>query len=61
MKGLAIALEFDSEQEASRIVDRAAKVGLLLTAEGAVVLLLPPLTMTNDLAEEGLSILRACA
>lgn len=61
LKGMAIALEFDSEQEASRIVERANKAGLLLTAEGAVVLLLPPLTMTRDVAEKGLSILRACA
>jgi acetylornithine/succinyldiaminopimelate/putrescine aminotransferase len=61
VKGMAIALEFDSEQEASSIVERAAKVGLLLTAEGAIILLLPPLTMTKDVAEKGLSILRACA
>ncbi len=50
-----------SEQEASRIVERAAKAGLLLTADGAIVLLLPPLTMTKNVAEKGLSILRACA
>jgi acetylornithine/succinyldiaminopimelate/putrescine aminotransferase len=61
VKGMAIALEFDSEQEASRIVERAAKAGLLLTTEGAIILLLPPLTMTKNLAEKGLSILRACA
>ena len=61
VKGLAIALEFDSEQEASRIVERAAKAGLLLTTEGNAVLLLPPLTMTKNVAEKGLSILRACA
>ena len=58
---MAIALEFDSEQEASRIVERAAKVGLLLTAEGGIILLLSPLTMTKNVAEKGLSILRACA
>jgi adenosylmethionine-8-amino-7-oxononanoate aminotransferase len=61
MKGMAIALEFDSAQEASRIVEQAIKKGLLLTAEGAIVLLMPPLTMTKNVAEEGLSILRACA
>ena len=61
VKGMAIALEFDSEEEASRIVERAAKVGLLLTAEGGIILLLPPLTMTKNVAEKGLSILRACA
>jgi acetylornithine/succinyldiaminopimelate/putrescine aminotransferase len=61
MKGLAIALEFDSEQEASRLVERATKAGLLLTSEGAIVLLLPPLTMAKDAAEKGLAILRACA
>ena len=61
VKGMAIALEFDSERKASRIVERAAKAGLLLTTEGNVVLLLPPLTMTKNVAEEGLSILRACA
>jgi hypothetical protein len=33
----------------------------LLTADGAIVLLLPPLTMTKNVAEKGLSILRACA
>jgi acetylornithine/succinyldiaminopimelate/putrescine aminotransferase len=61
VKGLAIALEFASEQEASSMVERATKAGLLLTAEGAIVLLLPPLTMTKNVAEKGLSILRACA
>ena len=61
IKGMAIALEFDSEKEASRIVERAAKAGLLLTADGAIVQLLPPLTMTKNVAEKGLSILRACA
>ena len=61
VKGLAIALEFDSEQEASRVVQRALKAGLLLTAEGATILLLPPLTMSQNLAEKGLSILRTCA
>jgi len=61
VKGLALALEFDSEQEASRIVERATKAGLLLTAEGAIVLLLPPLTMTKNVAEKGLSLLRASA
>jgi acetylornithine/succinyldiaminopimelate/putrescine aminotransferase len=61
VKGLAIALEFGSEQEAARIVEQTAKLGLLLTAEGTIVLLLPPLTMTKDVAEKGLSILRACA
>jgi hypothetical protein len=55
VKGLAIALEFDSEQEASRIVERAAKAGLLLTAQDEIVLLLPPLTMTKNVAEKGLS------
>ena len=60
VKGMAIALEFDSEREASRIVEQAANAGLLLTAEGAIVLLLPPLTTTNNVAEKGLSILRAC-
>lgn len=61
VKGLAIGLEFDSEQEASRIVERAAKAGLLLTSDRAIVLLLPPLTMSENVAEKGLSVLRACA
>jgi len=61
VKGLAIALEFDSEQAASRIVERAAKAGLLLTSDCEIVQLLPPLNMSRALAEEGLSILRACA
>jgi len=61
VKGLAIALEFDSEQEASRFVERAIRAGVLLTAEDAIVLLLPPLTMTKKVAEKGLSVLRACA
>jgi acetylornithine/succinyldiaminopimelate/putrescine aminotransferase len=58
---MAIALEFDSEKESSRIVERAAKVGLLLTADDAIILLLPPLTITKNVAEKGLSLLRACA
>jgi adenosylmethionine-8-amino-7-oxononanoate aminotransferase len=61
VKGLAIALEFESEKEASRIVERASKKGLLMTTEGATILLLPPLTMTKNVAENGLSILRTCA
>lgn len=61
VQGLAIALEFDSDQEASGIVERATKAGVLLTAEGAIVLLLPPLTMTKNVAEKGLALLRACA
>jgi adenosylmethionine-8-amino-7-oxononanoate aminotransferase len=61
VKGLAIALEFDSEREASRLVERATKAGVLLTAEGPIVLLLPPLTMTKNVAEKGLALLRACA
>ena len=61
VKGLAIALEFETEQEASRIVERATKNGLLLTSEGPVVLLLPPLTIGRNVAEKGLSILSACA
>ena len=61
VKGLAIALEFNSEQDASRIVERAAKAGLLLTTEGNAVLLLPPLSMSKQVAEKGLAILRACA
>jgi adenosylmethionine-8-amino-7-oxononanoate aminotransferase len=61
VKGLAIALEFGSEQEATSIVERATKAGVLLSAEGATILLLPPLTMTKQVAEKGLSLLRACA
>ena len=61
VKGMAMALEFDSEQQASRIVERAAKAGLLLTSEGNAVLLLPPLSMSKQVAEKGLAILRACA
>jgi len=61
VRGLAIALEFRSEQEALRIVERAIRAGVLLTAEGSIVLLLPPLTMSEKVAEKGLSILRACA
>ena len=52
LKGMAIALEFDSEQEASRIVERAVKAGLLLTTEGNVVLVLPPLTVTKALRKK---------
>lgn len=61
MKGMAIALEFDSEKEASRLVGRASRKGLLLTVDGPIILMLPQLTVTKDLVRKGLSILRACA
>jgi acetylornithine/succinyldiaminopimelate/putrescine aminotransferase len=61
VKGLAIALEFDSEKQASGIVERAAKKGLLTTTEENTILVLPPLTMTRSAAAKGLAILRACA
>jgi acetylornithine/succinyldiaminopimelate/putrescine aminotransferase len=61
IRGLAIALDFASQREASRIVKRAAGLGLLLTSQDKTILLLPPLTISKSLAAEGLSMLRTCA
>jgi len=61
IKGLAIGLELPSEREATRMVKRAAELGLLLSSQDTTILLLPPLTISKNLAAEGLSILRACA
>lgn len=61
IRGLAIALDFASQREASRIVKRAAELGLLLTSQDKTILLLPPLTISKSLAAEGLSMLRTCA
>ena len=61
IKGLAIAPDFASEREATRIVKQAAEQGLLLSSQDTTILLLPPLTISKSLAAEGLAMLRACA
>lgn len=57
MQGLAIGIEVSSERYASRIEERCRKRGLLLTTEGATVLLLPALDITRAAARKGLDIL----
>jgi acetylornithine/succinyldiaminopimelate/putrescine aminotransferase len=60
VKGLAIALEFQSARYASKLQDKCRKNGLILTSAGeSTVLLLPALNMDRKTARKGLDILEA--
>jgi len=59
-RGLAWGVEFHDPQRATRICRRAFERGLLLETSGAhgeVVKLLPPLTVTENELDEGLTVL----
>ena len=61
VQGLAIALEFESEDTVSDLEDACLEKGLLVTdAGGEILLLLPPLTIESEVAESGLDILESC-
>jgi 4-aminobutyrate aminotransferase-like enzyme len=59
--GLAISVDVGSERRAERIRSACQRRGLLLTTQGAKLLLLPPLTIGEGTARRGLDILQASA
>ena len=59
--GLAIGIDLRDEKAAERLARRCRRTGLLVSPEGATVLLIPALTIDAKTAEEGLDILEACA
>jgi acetylornithine/succinyldiaminopimelate/putrescine aminotransferase len=62
VQGLAIALEFTQKDAVSDLEDACQRKGLLVTDSGEnILLLLPPLTIEQEVAERGLDILEACA
>ena len=57
-RGLAIALRFENKKYPEELVDRCRKSGLLISeSSDGTLLILPPLTITRQTAEEGLNIL----
>jgi acetylornithine/succinyldiaminopimelate/putrescine aminotransferase len=59
--GLAIGIEMDGEKSASDLAKRCRAKGLLVSPEGATVLLIPALNVDRKAATRGLDILEACA
>ncbi|HMC57505.1 MAG TPA: aminotransferase class III-fold pyridoxal phosphate-dependent enzyme [Gemmatimonadaceae bacterium] len=59
MRGLAIAVDVRNEDFASAVADRCRQNGLLLTAQDALLMLLPALNIDRATAKEGLDILEA--
>ncbi|HEX3583558.1 MAG TPA: aminotransferase class III-fold pyridoxal phosphate-dependent enzyme, partial [Thermoanaerobaculia bacterium] len=59
VKGLAIAIEFDDSARAERLVTRARKNGLLITADEEIVQIFPALNIDRLTADEGLDRLAA--
>jgi 4-aminobutyrate aminotransferase-like enzyme len=57
VRGLAIGVDVGEEEYAKRIRERCRRNGLLISAEGATLLLLPALTIGRRAADEGLDIL----
>jgi 4-aminobutyrate aminotransferase len=61
VQGLAIGLEFESEETVSKLEDACQEKGLLVTDAGEeILLLLPPLTIGARVADRGLDILESC-
>lgn len=61
VQGLAIGLEFESEDTVSDLEEACLEKGLLVTDAGEeILLLLPPLNMEARVAERGLDILESC-
>jgi 4-aminobutyrate aminotransferase-like enzyme len=60
VKGLAIAVELGDETYVERVGRKARDRGLLLSAEGDTLMLLPALTIDRATAAEGLDILERC-
>lgn len=59
--GLAIAVEFGEESDyASQLGGRCRDAGLLVAAEGNLLMMFPALTIDREVAAEGLDILERC-
>lgn len=61
IQGLAVAVDLHSEEDASNLQTKCRRGGLLITAEGSAVLLLPTLNISREVAKRGLDILEMCA
>jgi acetylornithine/succinyldiaminopimelate/putrescine aminotransferase len=61
IRGMAIGVEFDDEDYVEQIHQRASDAGLLFSAEGSTLLLLPALNISRKVAGQGLDILARCA
>jgi 4-aminobutyrate aminotransferase-like enzyme len=55
-KGFAIGIEVEDEDYASEVGDTCRENGLLVSAEGDVLMLFPALTINGRTAERGLDI-----
>jgi len=60
VSGLAISVDVEDEARANRIQKRCLRRGLVLTTQGAKLLLLPALTIGESVAAEGLDTLDEC-
>ena len=60
IRGLAIGLEFESEDYVSKVGQRCRKAGLLVNADEDTILLLPALNIDKVVARRGLDILESC-
>ena len=58
--GMAIGSELDTDDYASDIQAKCQRNGLLITAEGSTLLLLPSLNIDQAIAKQGLDILERC-
>jgi acetylornithine/succinyldiaminopimelate/putrescine aminotransferase len=58
--GLAIGIDVSNPAYADRIQQKSLKKGLLFTTQEKTLVLFPPLTMRQAIAEEGLEILESC-
>jgi 4-aminobutyrate aminotransferase-like enzyme len=57
--GLAISIDLQSEQYAERVRTACMRRGLIVTTQGAKLLLLPALTIESPVVERGLDILES--
>jgi 4-aminobutyrate aminotransferase-like enzyme len=60
VKGLAIAVEFDDDDNADRLAGKCRKAGLLLSTAESALTMFPPLTVDRRTAKKGLDILEEC-
>jgi len=61
VRGLAIGIDFRDEKYTSKLADRCRERGLLTSAEGETLLLIPALDVDRDTARKGLDILADAA
>jgi acetylornithine/succinyldiaminopimelate/putrescine aminotransferase len=59
--GLAVGIDVGTERYAARLQEDARRQGLLFSADGSGLLLVPALTIDRAVAEKGLDILQRCA